>query len=334
MDPRPVSPVQWLLTKGTTAAALTQTGALSRALVRETALIWPDWWDADLFGPPHREADVPPLTELRLGIVRLRLMRRRGRNLHTTKRGRELLGAPDELAATLAADMGSDDRFGRSVWVHLYDLLAAAGADGLELFPGAEDELLELVNADGWRTDDGLAIDWRGLSCSLHTVRCRAEAYGFIRQSRGERRLPVRVRLTDSGVGHPPNQTRAATTGSARASGPLPAAVKADAESLLVTYCATKVRAEHDDQLRIEYTIRGKTVTIYECRPLWHERLGPEWTRSRVCTMTFDPGTHRWTLYALDRNDRRYDYPFIYPAPDLQALLKELDDDPTCIFWG
>ncbi len=104
--------------------------------------------------------------------------------------------------------------------------------------------------------------------------------------------------------------------------------------SLVATYCATKVPAEHDDKLRIEYKVRGNTITISECRPPWREGIGPDWTRMRICTFEWDPGTRLWTLYARDRNDRRLEYPFIEPARDLVSLISELDNDPTCIFWG
>ena len=39
-------------------------------------------------------------------------------------------------------------------------------------------------------------------------------------------------------------------------------------------------------------------------------------------------------LYARDRNDRRLAHPYIEPVHDLAPLLRELDNDPTCIFWG
>ncbi len=62
--------------------------------------------------------------------------------------------------------------------------------------------------------------------------------------------------------------------------------------------------------------------------------LQPDWTRKRVCTFEWDSGTRLWTLYARDRNDRRLEYPYIEPVRDLAPLLRELDSDPTCIFWG
>ena len=52
--------------------------------------------------------------------------------------------------------------------------------------------------------------------------------------------------------------------------------------SLIATYCATKVPAKHDSQLRIEYEVRGNTITIYECRPPWRQELGPDGLHFRV----------------------------------------------------
>lgn len=52
-----LEPALWLLEQGNDGIGLTQTGALNRALVREVAERWPSWWEADLFGPPHREDD-------------------------------------------------------------------------------------------------------------------------------------------------------------------------------------------------------------------------------------------------------------------------------------
>jgi hypothetical protein len=114
----------------------------------------------------------------------------------------------------------------------------------------------------------------------------------------------------------------------------LPSEVLDPAVSLIATYCATKVPAKHDDKLIIEYKVRGNTITIYECRPPWREEIGPNWTKMRVCTFEWDPGTCLWTLYAHDRNDRRLECPFIEPAPDLAPLIRDLDKDPTGIFWG
>jgi hypothetical protein len=47
-----VAPARWLIERGTDRLALTQTGALNRALVREAVERWPRWWDTNLSGLP------------------------------------------------------------------------------------------------------------------------------------------------------------------------------------------------------------------------------------------------------------------------------------------
>jgi hypothetical protein len=59
-----MEPLLWLLARLADGVKLTQTGALPRALVREAVERYPDWWDSEMFGPPHREAEVYPLEVL------------------------------------------------------------------------------------------------------------------------------------------------------------------------------------------------------------------------------------------------------------------------------
>ena len=80
--------------------------------------------------------------------------------------------------------------------------------------------------------------------------------------------------------------------------------------------------------------MRGKRVTIFECRPPWHADLGTDWTRQPVAQLRYDPADHYWSLYCADRNSRWHDYDMIQPTPQLDELLTEIDDDPTGIFWG
>ena len=82
------APARWLLeTASGGGVPLTQTYALARVVVREAAERWPGWWNAELFGVPHREADMPVLEELREGLLRKRLVRRRGRSSSQPPRG-------------------------------------------------------------------------------------------------------------------------------------------------------------------------------------------------------------------------------------------------------
>ena len=73
-------------------------------------------------------------------------------------------------------------------------------------------------------------------------------------------------------------------------------------------YCDAKVPVHARDELRIEYTVRGKSVTIFDCRPPWHESVGPEWSRLPVAQLRFDPERGEWTLFCSDRNSRWHLY--------------------------
>lgn len=119
------APARWLLDAAQDGVALTQTHALARAVVREAAERWPGWWNAELFGPPQREADVRVLEAVHDGLKRLRLVRRRGRVLHATARGRQLAADPRALLQALAEDLGGGDPFSEMVAVEVIDQLRA-----------------------------------------------------------------------------------------------------------------------------------------------------------------------------------------------------------------
>ena len=172
-------PALWLLDRAGAAGgvALTQTHALSRGLVREAAERWPGWWDAELFGPPHREADVRVLGELHAGLRRLRLVRRRGRRLHTTQRGLALAEQPGELLRVVAGDLGAGDPFAGAV---AFEVVAE-----LREHPHASHEQLTArallrVHREGWAGPNGERPDEHGVSWTVSDVLSRGEAYGLV----------------------------------------------------------------------------------------------------------------------------------------------------------
>ena len=82
----------------------------------------------------------------------------------------------------------------------------------------------------------------------------------------------------------------------------------------------------------IERTVRGKTVTIVERRPPW-DRGDDEWTSQEIARLKYDAERTDWTLYWSDRNGRFHLYDLIEPGT-VASLLDEVEQDPTCIFWG
>jgi hypothetical protein len=99
-------------------------------------------------------------------------------------------------------------------------------------------------------------------------------------------------------------------------------------------YCEAQVPPEARDEIRIEHRIRGRTVTIVECRPPWDASAGTEWTENEQARMKYDETTSAWTLYWFDRNSKAHRYDLLEPHQPIQRVLDEIEDDPTCIFWG
>jgi len=97
-------------------------------------------------------------------------------------------------------------------------------------------------------------------------------------------------------------------------------------------YCDAKVPLNLRDEARIEADVRGKSVTIFECRPPWHPNL-TDWSRVPVAQLRYASGDNIWTLYWADRNARWHRYPETDPGT-VQQLLDEIDHDQTGVFWG
>ena len=100
-------------------------------------------------------------------------------------------------------------------------------------------------------------------------------------------------------------------------------------------FCETRVPEEHSDEVLVECSRRGNSITIVERRPPWDpERMAPEWSSLKVAQLRWDPATRRWSLYCRDSNERWWPYDQVAPSPSVDPLLAEIDADPTGIFWG
>jgi hypothetical protein len=58
------------------------------------------------------------------------------------------------------------------------------------------------------------------------------------------------------------------------------------------------------------------------------------WLRVPNARLAYASGRREWTLYFIGSNDQARRYPDFEPSAEITDLLGEIDDDPTCIFWG
>ena len=135
--------LDWLLDEARAGLALTERGALSRALAAEIARRRPQWsWGR----APRSESDVANLETLHSALRRSGLVRRRGRLLLLTKRAGEL--TPGARRVFLLERLLEGDAFLAAVAELTLAALAQDVAD-------AGDQVAEVIAADGWRDDGG-----------------------------------------------------------------------------------------------------------------------------------------------------------------------------------
>lgn len=58
------------------------------------------------------------------------------------------------------------------------------------------------------------------------------------------------------------------------------------------------------------------------------------WTSLDVAQLRFERSTSRWTPLHRGRSERWRRHDDVAPSARVEALLEELDADPTGIFWG
>lgn len=113
---------------------------------------------------------------------------------------------------------------------------------------------------------------------------------------------------------------------------PLPEFTRRLVETILTKYCAQKMPPHARDKIRFDYRIRGNHVTLYTERPRFDKPS--EWADSVVAQFRFNHQDKKWSLYCADRNSRWHLYTIAAPRTDFEALLREVDRDPTGIFYG
>ena len=69
---------------------------------------------------------------------------------------------------------------------------------------------------------------------------------------------------------------------------------------LVETFCEMRNPATLRDEVRLECSRRGDSITISERRPPWRVDLGPEWTELKIAQLRYDPAERTWSLYCRD----------------------------------
>lgn len=108
------------------------------------------------------------------------------------------------------------------------------------------------------------------------------------------------------------------------------------AVQLIRRWAEERTPAEFRDRMQVDVEVQPRGLTIVECSlmPNVDGDVDVDWLRVPTARLSYSSGTGNWTLYWFDRNSKVRRYPDFGPTTDIQLLLDEIDDDPTCIFWG
>jgi Protein of unknown function (DUF3024) len=101
--------------------------------------------------------------------------------------------------------------------------------------------------------------------------------------------------------------------------------------ALLTEFCdRVPHRVRH--QLRHGFTIAGTAVELFEERP--HYLQKDRWIHEPVAKFRFVATRELWQLYCMRRDLKWHRYELLPAAGTFEILFREVEEDPTGIFWG
>ncbi len=112
----------------------------------------------------------------------------------------------------------------------------------------------------------------------------------------------------------------------------MPSLQKQLAEKQIEYYCKTKVPKEIQNEIQLKYSVRGNSFILIESRPKCND--DSVWIDMKIAKMTFDITSMKWKLYWSNQHQKFFCYDRLSPKNEIKDLLKEIDEDPTSIFWG
>ena len=100
----------------------------------------------------------------------------------------------------------------------------------------------------------------------------------------------------------------------------------------LGAYCEAHVPLHFRNQVRMGFRIAGHNVILFEERPAF--RTPHEWRAHHIAKFTYVRTRRLWRLYCQHSDLKLHEYQRLPAAGDFEVLLREVESDPTHIFWG
>jgi hypothetical protein len=112
---------------------------------------------------------------------------------------------------------------------------------------------------------------------------------------------------------------------------PIPELERRRVERALDKFC-DRVPPAIRPELTYEYQFRGNAVVLLERRPHFQDRK--RHTEHVFAKFVYSPTVGGWSLKWRDRNGRWHAYEGFKDVTQFRDVLREVEADPTCIFFG
>ena len=102
----------------------------------------------------------------------------------------------------------------------------------------------------------------------------------------------------------------------------------------LADYCRGICPPSFERQVRLGFRIEGRTVTLFELKPIFATRAPMALRQLPVARFVYQPRDALWHFHYRDLDERWRRYRPLRQARDFLRLLREVDADPLGLFWG
>lgn len=103
-------------------------------------------------------------------------------------------------------------------------------------------------------------------------------------------------------------------------------------DKIVGDFCNSRIPAEVRHQLRLEYTIKGHDVEIFEVRPLWN--IPGEELQTPIAKIKYVRTAEEWRLYWMRSDLRWHSYTPYSSSRSLEKMVRVIDEDELCCFFG
>lgn len=113
---------------------------------------------------------------------------------------------------------------------------------------------------------------------------------------------------------------------------PIPPLELEASKKYLSRFCEERIPHEIRDKVTLSFEVQKNSLILFENRPRYNDPT--RWLSVSIAKFTYVVKSREWRLFYQDRNLKWRSYFPLPRAERLPDLIKEVELDPNCIYWG